>query len=127
MKINKFRLCFVILCVILLACGATTAAPQEEQQVWQDTYEFEVKTFAWEEANVYAEPNLEAKVVGTLPKSPQDVDDDVTTIRARILTDGKKEDFKIFKAWWLISEPLKGWVEGEKLGLWNSDFLYGGE
>jgi len=81
----------------------------------------QIPTFCWDDASVHSEPDEASQTIGTLPKSPPNVED-VIIERVRVLyADGEE----IRDAWWYITSPLKGWVKGESLGLWNSGFLSG--
>ena len=112
----------VMLCLALLPLSG-------EAEEWIDTFpdiaDLDIQTTAREDAQVYADPSFDAKVIGTLKESPDQDKFDVTISRVRFLTDGKQEGYKVLECWWFISHPLEGWVEGPKLDLWYTGFLYG--
>jgi len=108
-----FSLALAIFCLQGTAIGAAR---------WMETDEFgdaDERTFVWEDGTkVYAEPNLQAKIVGELKKSSDEVWD-VHIVQVRILWGGEE----IQEAWGRIFSPIEGWVEWEKLGIANSGFI----
>ena len=124
MKNIKSRLLLTLLLLLISMPTVSSAASLPEERVWVDIDAEQAVSFAWENTDVYEKPDMRSKIIGKLLKSPDNVDD-IVIESARVLTDGGEEDFEIYEAWWFIVQPLKGWVEGPKLGLWNSGFLQG--
>jgi hypothetical protein len=133
MKFKKVWLCVFTL-LFMLSCfeGVSVSAETSKKRVWEYTTEFEMVSSAIEDANVYAEPDLKAEIVGKLKKTPPQIENDVLVLRAKILTDDRNVENQMFEygdpiheCWWEITHPVSGWVEAEKLGLWTSGFFAG--
>lgn len=112
-----------LLALLFLLCGSAGA---ETARSWVTVDNGPTATFSWRDVSVYAEPDADSRQVGRLRESPADRDD-VIVEYARILIEGATdgESFTILEAWWHISSPVRGWVAGDALGLWNSGFLSG--
>lgn len=83
-----------------------------------------IATNAWTDVRVYERPDPYSRVVGLLPKSPENVND-VFISGARVLKSETQGPVGPFGIWWRVEAPIKGWVEGPALGVINSGLLAG--
>ena len=113
----------VCVCMLLLTAWEVGAA---SKPIWLESVEFgfPIETFSYGAAKVYAEPNLEAAIVGELTQTSFE-ESDVRIVQMRVLYEsGPDLNFIIHDCWWRISEPIAGWVELLGLQIAHSGFIY---
>ena len=116
MKIKIWNFAFALVFVFSAALPAMSAQ-------WQETelFSYPVSTFAWSDANVYAEPDVNSEIVGQLKENNTSDEDewDVFIVQIRITEWGEWDQ----PMWARISKPVEGWVQYGDLGLSNSGFI----
>ena len=117
---------FLCICMLFTAAWVAGAEP-----IWKESvvFGYPIETFSYGTAKVYAEPNLDAAVVGELTQTSFE-ESDVRVVQMRVLYESDENlgdpnlAFIIHDGWWRISEPVEGWVEFNGLQITHSGFIY---